>query len=196
VTRRLAAVALLLTLLPFPGLPAPKPKAAAPVYFHPTREGDTRVYTTRTGGSAGELEDRVEKVEATGDQVRVTTARRTPVGLTIRTTLNVSAAGVTRLPRTGSDREDPFPLLQLPAKVGDRWSPTDGLAYRVAAVDEAVEVPAGRFKAVRVEVEFEGATVPVRQAFWYAPGVGLVKETGEFNGETREVALKSFAPGK
>jgi hypothetical protein len=196
VSRRLAAVPLLVTLLPFPGLAAPKPKAAAPVYYHPTREGDTRVYTTRTGGSTGEIVDRVEKVEATADLVKVTTARAVPVGLTIRTTLDVSAAGVTRLPRTGSDREDPFPLLKLPAKVGDRWSPTDGLTYRVAAVDEAVEVPAGKYKAVRVEVDFEGAPVPVRQTFWYAPGVGLMKETGEFNGETREVALKSFTPGK
>jgi hypothetical protein len=195
VSRLLAVLAIHLTL-PLPGFAAPKPKAAAPVYYHPTREGDTRVYTNRSRDSTGETVDRVEKVEATADRVRVTTARQVPVGLTIRSTLDVSAAGVTRLPRTGSDREDPFPLLKLPAKVGDRWSPTDGLTYRVAAVDEAVEVPAGKYKTVRVEVDFEGAPVPVRQTFWYAPGVGLVKETGEFNGETREVTLKSFTAGK
>ncbi|MBN8748170.1 MAG: M81 family metallopeptidase [Variovorax sp.] len=58
---------------------------------------------------------------------------------------------------------------------------------------EVVEVPAGKFTAVKV-------TVTVRefdQIIWYAPGVGEVKRTVKKNGvEAVMRSLKSFADGK
>ena len=56
-----------------------------------------------------------------------------------------------------------------------------------------MEVPAGKFKAVRVEqvVHFTFAFgEPYRQTDWYAPGVGLIKTVAGQSVTT----LKSFTP--
>ena len=61
----------------------------------------------------------------------------------------------------------------------------------MAAVDEEVEVPAGKSKCVRVDAVFNGVTPNV---YWYVPGVGLVKNT--MGGRDIVATLKTFTPGK
>jgi hypothetical protein len=59
---------------------------------------------------------------------------------------------------------------------------------------EEVEVPAGKYRAVRVDTAagmFNGN--PVEAKAWYAPGIGLVKSEGSFG---HKLVLKSFTPGK
>ena len=59
---------------------------------------------------------------------------------------------------------------------------------------EDIEVPAGKFSAVRVEDEysFRGGEEKSRETYWFAPNVGVVKAD---YGHTK-VILKSFVPGK
>lgn len=71
-----------------------------------------------------------------------------------------------------------------------------GGTSRVVGVKE-VEVPAGKFSAVRVEedVVFTNRGRPddhFRRTFWYAPGVGVVKE--DISGRT--AVLEAFSPGR
>jgi len=62
----------------------------------------------------------------------------------------------------------------------------------VAGVEE-VEVPAGRFRAVRVEWDRDHPRSPdFRTTIWYAPGVGEVKVA--LDGKPWTV-LKAFSPG-
>jgi hypothetical protein len=60
-----------------------------------------------------------------------------------------------------------------------------------------VEVPAGKFRAVRLEIAvtaINGEKVPaIRLTGWYAPEVGLVKMN---RGTEWTRVLKSFTPGK
>lgn len=60
----------------------------------------------------------------------------------------------------------------------DQWS--------VKAVDEDVEVPAGKFKAVVIEKKSNDT-----KTYWYVPGVGKVKETG---GQTEELVTSMVMP--
>jgi len=84
-------------------------------------------------------------------------------------------------------------LLKLPHKAGQTWkeapaSPTEPGKY-TSYGPELVEVPAGKYQAIRVVLEYDG-TPPDRVTTWYAPNVGMVKwAIGD-----RARVLKSFTP--
>ena len=72
--------------------------------------------------------------------------------------------------------------------------------YRVDG-EEAVEVPAGKFKAIKVAIKIESGDRHVAEGFeWYAKNVGLVKSemTIKFRGEGPTIVseLKEFKAGK
>ena len=61
---------------------------------------------------------------------------------------------------------------------------------------ERVEVPAGRFEAIRVEVEWPFGGGTMRRVTWYAPGVGPVRRTLQASGAEMVEVLKAFQPGR
>jgi hypothetical protein len=193
-----------------PAGPAPQPQAAvrAPdgggandLYF-PTREGTKRVYELRARGDTFEYTEAVTKVEKQGAGFRVTTGREVAPGSVLKAVTDVSARGVYVVEFAGKVHADPVPLLKLPAKAGDTWTVEQQIpaahgaatfTYTVGKVEE-VKVPAGTFKAIRVEERTDALQMSATR--WYAPGVGLVKmisSTGKI--ETTQV-LKSYTPGK
>jgi hypothetical protein len=107
---------------------------------------------------------------------------------------------------THKDRTYDRPLLMLPSplKPGTSWetpkdaSPFNALIKWTVGKEEEVEVPAGKFNAVRVEgaAECDGG-ITARRTEWLAPGVGAVKvlTTGS-NGTEVLLELKSFTAGK
>ncbi len=84
-------------------------------------------------------------------------------------------------------------LLKLPYKEGTTWTsedvkPGDKLTYTVVKQEE-VEVPAGKYKAVGVDVVLEELGGETKTStYWYAAGIGLIKE------ERNE--LFEFTPGE
>jgi hypothetical protein len=84
-------------------------------------------------------------------------------------------------------------LLKLPYKEGTTWTsedvkPGDKLTYTVGKQEE-VEVPAGKYKAIGVEVVLEESGGETKKfIYWYAPGIGLIKEGRN--------ELKEFTPGE
>ena len=64
---------------------------------------------------------------------------------------------------------------------------------KVAAVDEEVEVPAGKFKAIRVERSTDQKHF---ETVWYAAGTGVVKWVRGTGESEIVVVLKSFTQGK
>ena len=85
--------------------------------------------------------------------------------------------------------------LKLPAKAGEAWR-VDALDLRyTTGEEEVVEVPAGRFKAVRVELRrvMDGDVV-YHNTDWYAPGVGVVKAISRDREGDRVTVLKAFIP--
>jgi hypothetical protein len=179
-------------------LAAPRPKEGdrTPLYY-PTRMGAKWVYDD---GKETTLE--VTAVELKGGETIVTVSEGGPKGA-LHEKVAVSDKGVFRLER----REyilDRFCLLMLPATEGKTWKfdyPQQGLlrgekgTMTVGAL-EKIEVPAGKFTAVRVEIvvtAINGEPIDQRYTSWYAPEVGLVKMT---QGTAWTKVLKSFTPGK
>jgi hypothetical protein len=109
--------------------------------------------------------------------------------------------------RTEMDVETPFFKLKRDLRKDDEWEGEAKAAenpakhhYRVEQ-EEEVEVPAGKFKAVKIMVKIESGSRHVAEGFeWYAKNVGLVKSemTIKFGGEgpTIVTELKEFKPGK
>jgi hypothetical protein len=119
----------------------------------------------------------------------------------------VSASGLVRLrggPGAGAI-DPPREELRLPAKAGNAWTwdpagashnPPTTVTYKVVG-EEEVEVPAGKFKAVRVEAVWAAGPVTHRTETWYAPRVGMVKRVVGVGKDQQETELLSFsAPGK
>jgi hypothetical protein len=83
-------------------------------------------------------------------------------------------------------------LLKTKLKSGDSWDMLEG-GKRTVFGPEEVEVPAGKFQALRVVWKQNGSTY----TSWYAPNVGEIKRTRK-TGETESVtrSLKTFTEPK
>jgi hypothetical protein len=189
-------------LLPAAAAPAPEGAGRNDLYF-PTREGTRRVYEQRARGITYEHTEVVIKVEKKGDAFRVTTGQEVQPGAILKTVTDVSAKGVYLVEHAGQVHADPVPLLKLPAKAGASWTVQRRIpaahgvvtcTYTVGKVEE-VKVPAGKFKAIRVE-EKAGPALRLSATRWYAPGVGLVKAITFLGKNEQTQVLKSWTRGK
>jgi hypothetical protein len=186
---------LAVSLCPLPAEAAPGPKGDhKPVLYLPATVGDKRVLELSQNGKASELTEWVTAVETKGGM--------TVVSFTLQEggpplyQSGASADGVFGVSYEGEVYDRPLRVLKLPPKEGEAWEveppATPGRPARkfkyTTGKEEEVEVPAGKFKAVRVEAE--GTT------YWHAPGVGMVKSLTPDKRGDRVQVLKSFTPGK
>jgi DUF3108-like len=162
-------------------------------------------WTYRTG-------DREETFVVTGvkekekDGTRVVSVGRVIDGrLAPAKEVKLTGEGVFVVAEGGKERDTPLPLLELPAKPGDKWE-VDARGpgnvpvkwRRAVGGPEKVKVPAGTFEAIRVEHTY---TVPgtdgrpdvvvLTLTEWFAHGVGLVRKA---SGDKEVGVLKSFTP--
>lgn len=189
---------LALVLVTLPALAAPRLKDGP--YYHPTRVGDRREYEV-SGPEPFTFTEVVTRVEDRDGRLLVSLHMdKGGRGYHVHPS-EVAAGGVYRA-RTGGT--EAIPVVKLPARVGDTWSPGPRAArvsttFTVRAVDEAVEVPAGRFRAVCVEeVTKLGDEVLSTTKSWYAPDVGVVKSVTPSGGgrPDRVQVLTAFKRGR
>ena len=197
-------VALCVASLCFPLLavaaPAVKEK---PAYYYPTREGDTCVYETRNGHRTSESTSVVKAIEVRGDNLLVTTKSRSGDGEGPSMTVEVSSRGLATVATAGRALPRPYQFVRLPARAGESWTFEPGAAsvprrkYTTVG-EEEVEVPAGKFQALRIDYEASSGEEQVTTgSTWIAPGVGLVKSASkEPRGGGAVIVLKSFTSGK
>jgi hypothetical protein len=166
---------------------APAPKTADPAWL-PVTEGDTRVYEVRDGDRVlATYTDVVTKVERTDADLRVTIRRESPAADPFVTTIAVTGRGFLRVAINGRTLGTPSLLLKRPPTVGAKWDV--GAARYEVTQEEDVDVPAGKFRAVRVTLT-DGA----ESTLWFAPEVGVIKMAST-QGPAVQV-LKEFKPGK
>jgi hypothetical protein len=99
--------------------------------------------------------------------------------------------------------DPPCCVARLPLTAGDAWEVKNQAVFPAAiryttGKEEEVEVPAGKFKAVRIDKESvlrDGKTIRVTD--WVVLGLGTVKGRARLWDGTEVVqVLKSFAPGR
>ena len=192
-----------LTLLVAPGClfaaPAPKEQPQANVYS-PANKGDTWTYEVTTGAHSTEVTQVVSQVERKGDALIVSISQWQSGEIKPYSRVLVSDAGLFRLAGEDGVYKMPFCFLKLPVKPNERWeaeTPARKSKFMAGGEEEEVEVPAGKFKALRVEsVSDVGNGQIVRATIWYARGVGLVKKTTRSHQSEQVTVLRSFTLAK
>jgi hypothetical protein len=182
---------------------APRPKDAdKPLLYLPTTVGDQRVLEVGSKGKSGEAIEWVKRVEKKGDMVVVYFGREED-GPALYA-YGASPDGVFRISNGSFVYDPPYRLLKLPAKEGEKWesvSPAMGGAPKyvfkfTSGTEEEVEVPAGKFKAIRVEADEETNGLVTRTTYWFAVGLGAIKIRTQYKDVERVQVLKAFTPGK
>lgn len=181
---------------------APKPKGDdKAVLYLPTAVGEKRVLESTRNGAASEVTEWVTAVETKGGMTIVSFAREE--GGPTAFQYGASADGMFRVSSGELVYDPPYQLLKLPAKEGETWEVVPqappgetALTFKyTTGKEEEVDVPAGKFKAIRVEMENVINGVVLRTTYWHAPGAGMVKIVShDDNREDRVQVLKSFTP--
>jgi len=185
---------------------APVPKEAdRPAFYFPTRVGDTWVWAWV--GDKNEFTEVVRKVDVdTEKEEKVITVEVLVDGKRLNTKrFSLSAKGVFALSHDDHKYDKPWCVLKAPYRPGVTWDVDvrDPFGVSVKSTHaigefEWVEVPAGKFRALRVETEHDGDNPRLTATSWYAPGVGQVKMVCRSGAGKAEgsVVLKSFTTGK
>jgi len=183
---------------------APALKAKAEAFYYATKVGDKLVYELQAaGGVTGEITECITQVDKQGDALIVSVERELKGRKTAPSQFSVSEKGVTRIATAGRELPIPIPMLKLPGKPGDTWTwepdagggPASKTTYTLGK-EEEIEVPAGKFRALRVESEQDLGGRVFKSTLWHAPGVGLVKSVMNNGATDRTQVFKSYTPGK
>src|SRR5262245_14186278 len=201
VSRHFAALPALLLALPLaPAAPQSKEKERSPAY-HPTAVGARWVYEY----NGREVTWEVTQVEVKDEETQVTVSEVTDGRLAPLEKVAITPKGLFRS-EVGGVPVSSWCILKFPVREGTAWefefAPQRGLVGQSGTTTvgktEEVEIPAGKFTAVRVEMVVtvrNGARLdpPIKSTTWFDPGIGVVKSISD-QGSTR--VLKSFTPGK
>jgi hypothetical protein len=184
----------------------PKDEKPDELYF-PVQLGAKRVtaMTIKADQSRGiGVSETVTKVEEKDGRYTVTVERDSATsGRKVVQVYLVLKDGLFLKSQAGTEKSEPDPLLKLPYKEGAGWTsevatpPGGARPVSVKVKDtmgkvEEVEVPAGKYKAIRVEEVLEAGQSTRKRTYRYAAGVGMVKLEAE--GSITE--LTEFTPGK
>jgi hypothetical protein len=182
---------------------APKLKDTAAGDYFPTTVGDRWVTEMQYKTHTVEYAEVVTAVEKKDGGLVVSVGRE--VGGTLRpetSDVRVTDKGLFRVTLLGTVYDEPYCILKLPLKPGESWTSqvsSDGTVtstFKYKAIkEETVEVPAGKFKTFRIEVEIDSRGQPAKSVIWYNARVGAVKMEHEAGDSSYARVLKSFKPG-
>jgi hypothetical protein len=170
--------------------------------------GDRWVTATESKADGEEATETVTEVvtavEKKGGAIIVSVAREVDGKLASAVSqVKVTDQGLFRMSTQQTVFDVPYHVLKLPLKAGEAWTTEAragggaGTTFRYKVMkEEDVEVPAGKFKAFRIDVESDGQGRTSRASLWYAPRVGVVRQEHEGGNQKYVKVLKSFKPGK
>jgi hypothetical protein len=181
-SRRLtpATLILLLPCLVY-GAPIPKSRTQPAEPYYPTKAGTKLVYKDGAGVEFTEVVTEVS--EQDGAKV-VTIGKQEGGKVTRLRQVTVSDASIVQTHDGNGKLELPACFLKLPVKRGDTWEAnvmdqgkTWLVGTRTVSAEEEVVVPAGKFKAIRIDWDCEivKSTQKYTITTWYASGVGEIK---------------------
>jgi len=124
----------------------------------------------------------VTKVQEKEGKYNVTVSREQG-DATVEVAYEVSKDGVFRTSWAGMEEDKPRLFLKLPYKEGTTWTHEriqaggrqNVVQTHTMGKQEEVEVPAGKYKAIRVESVVEFLDGPQKLTEWYAAGIGMIK---------------------
>jgi len=96
----------------------------------------------------------------------------------------------------------PVCLLKYPVKEGLSWETETKIGGKQLTVSgreggtEEIQVPAGKYRAISAKIDTAVDGQKVSTTYWFAPDVGIVKQSMGIPGLTFSMELLKFEPGK
>jgi len=166
------------------------------------RAGSKWSYELDQGGKKLKLSNQIAKVEEI-DGKSLALLETTMNGEVAATEhLAATDKGIFRHRVNGIVLSPPVCFLKYPLKKNETWETASTIANEQLKIKgkvidtEEVTVPAGTYKAFRVEIETSAAGISSTTTFWLAPDVGVVKQSTENAGKTLTAELEKFEAGK
>jgi hypothetical protein len=197
--KKLAAwAAVLATALAAPCVAGQKPKA--PDYY-PLKPGTKWHYRVTTNGRTGTFTNQISKIEKIDDLPLARLEAIVNDKVVASEHLRSDDKGVYRHRFNGLESKPAIQLLRYPVKDGDTWE-TDfvigtekGKAVTVVGKEE-VKVPAGTYQTVRVRVDTDSGGQKISTTYWFADGIGFVKQAIDLGGRKTVLELEKYEPAK
>lgn len=165
--------------------------------YYPVELGNTWHYRVNANGQFSNFSARIAKHETINGEAL---ARLDALNVPFTEHLTQTEKGVYRHRFNGSQVSPPLPLLPYPPNVGAKWqgeftTETEKGKNRYFGEiqkEETVEVPAGKFKTLRVSIKVEQKALVIQTTYWFAKDVGFVKQSANIMGTTILMELERF----
>jgi hypothetical protein len=176
-------------------------KGATPDYY-PLKPGTKWFYELNANGQKIKLHNQVKQIDTfEGKSMALV---ETVIGDEVKATehMATTAKGVFRHRINGVELSPPVCILKYPFKKDETWEiettvGTEKLTIKAKAVDtEEITVPAGKYKALKCDVDTTVMGMQVSATYWFAPDVGVVKQTMVIAGKDVTLELEKFEAGK
>ena len=160
------------------------PKSDRPHNYYPMQVGNEWHYRVSVGGNDGEVMTTIARTE-TIDKVPLALLEGYMKDKLIATEhLLQNEAGIYRYRNNGQVVTPPLMLLKYPIKFGAKWGGDivvgkEKAVYVAESSEETVEVPAGKFKTVRVDIKLDEGGQTAKISYWFCQNIGFVKQTVE-----------------
>jgi hypothetical protein len=172
-------------------------KSADPGNYYPLQAGNEWKYRVEVGGNSAQAVSRIAKVETIDGTSLARLEAKVNDNIVATEHLRATDKGVFRYRNNGQEINPPICLLKYPAKSGDKWEGDITVGkekgkYFCETKEEQVDVPAGKFKTMKVTVTLESKGQKVTTAYWFAKDVGFVKQTVEAGDLNINMELEKF----
>jgi len=176
-------------------------KTNGPPDYYPLQVGNQWSYKVTNNNKVFNQVNRISKTETINNQMLV---RLDSPNVVATEHLFQNDKGIYRARVSNFDISPPFLLLPYPAIVGAKWTGEFTAdkgkgAHKYAGViqrEESVEVPAGKFTALRTQIEVSEGGRTVRTTYWFVKDVGFVKQTTDTEGVSLVLELEKFEKKK
>ncbi len=176
-------------------------KEKAPNYY-PLTVGTKWIYELRADGQKKKLTNQVAKIE-TIDGKKLALVETLIDGMVTGTAhIAVTDKGVMCHRMNGIEVSPPICVLKYPFKKDETWEVETTLGAEKMTVkvkageSEDVTVPAGKYKAIKADMDRTVAGMQASATTWFAPDVGVIKQTMAAGGSTATLELEKFEAGK
>jgi hypothetical protein len=197
---RMKIIGILLLMTWGPGAAQQDGQEKTPNYY-PLQAGNQWRFRVTFGENSDKAVARITKIETIGGQSLARLEESVKSRVVAVGHLRQTEKGVFRYRMNDMEISPPMCLLQYPVKAGARWEGDITVGdskskYACEAMQDTVEVPAGKFQAVRVTVRIQDKVLPVTITYWFAQDVGIVKQTVEAEKRSIVTELEKFEPKK
>lgn len=179
--------------------PATTKTATEPYY--PLAEGNQWDYEVHANGNVSEISNSVAKKEVIDGETLYRIDTSVGGNVSASEHLRHAQAGLYRDRFNGLEFSPPIILLKNPPTPGETWETETKVGDQVFKVKcvigdyENIKVPAGTFKALKLNVSTTVGPDTFVSDYWFAPETGIVQQGLDLAGTKAMLKLKKFKPG-